>query len=110
MLTESLRPTDSELPTPVANSEPFALRAATVTTVSIIITVTDTRSPLRSLSFPAATDPMNLVTLGVYARMLPRKDISYYETTVILEELPVKCSRLATRPKKAMIATALPHT
>ena len=79
MLTESLRPTESEVLTPVANKVPFALRVATVTAISIIITVRDMRRPLRSLLFPAATDPMNLVTLGVYARMLLVKDICYYE-------------------------------
>ena len=92
MLTESLSPTESELLTPVANSVPFALRVATVTAIRIIITVMDMRSPLRSFSFPAATEPMNLVTLGVYARMLLVKDICYYETSAEFGELPVKRS------------------
>jgi len=92
ILTESLRPTASEVLTPVANSVPFALRVATVTAIRIIITVMDMRSPLRSFSFPAATEPMNLVTLGVYARMLLVKDICYYETSAEFGELPVKRS------------------
>ena len=98
MLTESLRPTESELLTPVANRVPFALRVATVTAISITITVIDMRRPLRSFSFPAATEPMNLVTLGVYARMLLVKDICYYETPKTFGELPIKCSWLAMRP------------
>lgn len=110
MLTESLSPTESELLTPVANSVPFALRVATVTAIRIIITVMDMRRPLRSFSFPAATEPMNLVTPGEYARILLVKDICYYETPKTFGELPVKCSWLAMRPKMAMRATGLPHT
>src|SRR5947209_20235629 len=74
MLAESLRPTEAELLMPVANSEPFAINAAAMTMMSNVITVTDTRSNLPSLLRPVATEPINLETLGVNARILPRKD------------------------------------
>src|SRR5260370_17775074 len=75
MLTELVRPTEVELLTPVANREPFALRAAATTMMSIAIAVTDTRSHLPSLLGPGATtEPINLVILGANARTLPKKD------------------------------------
>ena len=74
MLTELLRPTEAELLIPVANSESFAINAAAMTMMSNVITVTDTRSNLPSLLRPVATEPINLETLGVNARILPRKD------------------------------------
>ena len=73
-LTELLRPTEAELLMPVANSESFAINAAAMTMMSNVITVTDTRSNLPSLLRPVATEPINLETLGVNARILPRKD------------------------------------
>jgi hypothetical protein len=75
MLTVSVRPTEREVLTPVANSVPFALRVAAVTPMSIVITKMDMRSPFRFLSFPVATDPTSLVILGAYARILPMTDI-----------------------------------
>src|SRR2546425_8468355 len=74
MLTELLRPTEAELLMPVANSESFAINAAAMTMISNVITVTDTRSNLPSLLRPVATEPINLETLGVNARILPGKD------------------------------------
>jgi hypothetical protein len=44
------------------------------------------------LLFPAAAELMNLVTLGVYARMLLVKDICYRETPTTSGELPIKRS------------------
>ena len=76
MLTESLRPTCAEVLRPVANSEPFALAITMVTMAIRTATVTDIRRGLRSGSFPVATVPRNLVTLGEYARILPMKDIA----------------------------------
>jgi hypothetical protein len=61
--------------TPVANSEPFALRVAATATISSVIAITDTRIHLPSLSRPGPiAPPINLVTLGARARILPRKD------------------------------------
>ena len=73
-LTELLKPTEAELLMPVANSEPFAINAAAITMMSNVIRVTDIRSNLPSLLRPVATEPINLVILGVDARIFPRKD------------------------------------
>jgi hypothetical protein len=65
MLTELVRPTDAVSFTPVANREPFALRATATATTSIVITMTDTRIHLPSLPCPGPTTPLiSLVTLG----------------------------------------------
>jgi len=76
MLTESLRPTCVEVLRPVANSEPFAPTTIMVTIAIRTATVMDIRRGLRSGSFPVATDPRNLVTLGEYARILPMNDMA----------------------------------
>jgi len=74
MLTELLRPTEAELLMPVASKVPFAMNAAVMIMMSNVITVTDIRSNLPSLLRPVATEPINLVILGVDARIFPRKD------------------------------------
>ena len=73
-LTELLRPTEAELLMPVASKVPFAMNAAVMIMMSNVITVTDIRSNLPSLLRPVATEPINLVILGVDARIFPRKD------------------------------------
>src|SRR2546422_3799136 len=74
MLTELLRPTEAELLMPVASKVPFAMNAAVMIMMSNVITVTDIRSNLPSLLRPVAAEPINLVILGVDARIFPRKD------------------------------------
>ena len=111
MLTELLRPTEEESLMPVANREPFALRAAATAMMSIAITVMDARSHLPSLLCPGAiAEPINLVILGANARILPRKDNCYRKTSTILDDASLKSSRSFTWLRIAIRATALPQT
>src|SRR6266581_658607 len=111
MLTELVRPTEEESLMPIANREPFALRAAATAMMSNTITVTDARSHLPSLLCPGeTTEPINLVILGANARILPRKDNCYRKTSTILDDVSLKSSRSFTWLRIAIRATALPQT
>src|SRR5438132_12837698 len=109
-LTELLRPTEAELLMPVANSESFAINAAAMTMMSNVITVTDTRSNLPSLLRPVATEPINLASLGVNARILPRNDTCYRKTSVNLGDASLKASRRFICLRTAIRSAALPQT